>query len=372
MSTIPAAGPNETPQQFEDEVLRRLAEEGLVVPTRDPHRPHTKTEERCWKIGVAGVARKGGMAFNGRHPCKRPGCEGCATRWADRQLSGLLRAYGGFVGLEHVYREPLLLYTPKSDKVPDHCLWVPTVPMPPPTPGQLKGRLNTRARRSSTPATLMVIPCDGLGVVVSTADMSQSQGQGRPVEQPTFGFFLPVAVAFVYLRAVLSSRAVCGRLDWPTAWKPEEPTTSSAYTITGDPIVTDTVWRILTSNGYRWDPGQSWWDREDPMDVLYTAKRQAEAFWANPLCEACGGTITPRTQHWEDGHPFCPACGLAYDLIVFMVKGRTEREIEAHLQVRKLTFRRKRPLIEEALRRAAARKAANGIWVPKSTEEGAA
>jgi hypothetical protein len=55
-----------------------------------------------------------------------------------------------------------------------------------------------------------------------------------------------------------------------------------------------------------------------------------------------------------------------------MTRGRTEREIEIHLRSRKLTFKRKRSLIEKALQRAGVEKAPNGIWVPRSTEEGVA
>jgi hypothetical protein len=65
-------------------------------------------------------------------------------------------------------------------------------------------------------------------------------------------------------------------------------------------------------------------------------------------------------------------CDLAVYLQPFMTRGRTEREIEAHLRIRGLMFRRKRGLNEEALRRAGAEKAPTGIWIPAATEEGVA
>ena len=60
--------------QFEDDVLRRLAGHGLVVPTRDPNRPHTKTELKCGKKGANGVPLEGGRSFFWKPWCKAKGC----------------------------------------------------------------------------------------------------------------------------------------------------------------------------------------------------------------------------------------------------------------------------------------------------------
>ena len=72
------------------------------------------------------------------------------------------------------------------------------------------------------------------------------------------------------------------------------------------------------------------------------------------------------------GQARCGVCDLALDLARILTQGHTEREIEAHLRRRKLTFKRRRGLIEEALIRAGAQKMPSGIWMPKSVEEGAA
>ena len=106
------------------------------------------------------------------------------------------------------------------------------------------------------------------------------------------------------------------------------------------------------------------------MDILLDAKRRAERFWEDPRCSACSVVIGVEDHHWwRDGEVRCGVCDLALDLAGFLTRGRTEREIEAHLRRRKITFKRRRDLIEEALARAGAMKMVSGIWVSKSAEE---
>ena len=362
-----------TRDDVEEVVLGELADLGLVVPPRDPSRPHTNNELRCWKVGVTGLPSKGGKAWKGRHPCKGPGCESCADSWADGKMSGLRRTYGDFVPLDPVYRTALSTYRAKRDKLAEPCLWVTSVATPPDTSKAVKVRMKTRAKRLSEDVTWVAIPCDAMTVVVATADLAQAQERGRHLDPPTSGIWLPAPVALLYVQAVLASTAVCGRLDWPDPWAPVEPVKQKNYTISGPPLITDTAWRILTSEGYTFEPGGSKWIGDDPDDVLQTAKRRAIAFWADPTCEACGTIIAPDDKYWwQEGHPLCSVCDLAFDLLDVMTTGRTEREIDSRLHFRKLTFRRNRTFIELGLDRMGASRAPSGIWVPRAAGEKAA
>jgi hypothetical protein len=107
---------------IEDEILARLAEIGLVV-TRDPNRPTTVTEQRCFTWGYVGFTRNRRRAVHGRHPCKCWGCPRCAPRRAAREMAKFPRSQADFVGLSQVFRK-FLVCTEKTDKVPDGCLWV--------------------------------------------------------------------------------------------------------------------------------------------------------------------------------------------------------------------------------------------------------
>jgi len=92
VSRTPARRSGSPQTDIEDAVLERLAEIGLTVPTRDPLRPHTKAEGRCFKTGGVGFPGGRGKPWHGPHPCECPGCRDCAPRRAERQLSGLRRA----------------------------------------------------------------------------------------------------------------------------------------------------------------------------------------------------------------------------------------------------------------------------------------
>lgn len=361
---------SEGPVDIEDDVLARLADLGLVVPTRDPNRQHTKTELRCWKWGVVGVkgAPKGGKPFKGRHPCKRPGCEGCVERWAEQEMSGLVQAEPDFVGIGPVYRQLPLAYTAKPDKIP--ALWVATVPTPPESVGTLSERLGTRTKRQGGVVKHVVIPCDGAAILVADADLAGRQTRGRPPLAPTSGWWLPLPVVHLFVRRVLQSRAVRGQIRWPEGWEPLPPEKPKSHTISGPPHIVDTAWAILHSEGYVHNPNASPWDREDPVDRLLDARRRAAKFWADPRCSECSGTIA-RSERlwWHESRPFCGICDLAIDLGAFMTTGRTEREIERYLRPHRLIFRRHRGLIEQALRRTGAEKQRTGIWSPRRQGE---
>jgi len=60
---------------------------------------------------------------------------------------------------------------------------------------------------------------------------------------------------------------------------------------------------------------------------------------------------------------------LAADLDALLTGDLTEREIEAGLRVRKLTFKRHRDLIEKALTHAGAIQLPSGLWVRKVAGE---
>jgi hypothetical protein len=251
---------------------------------------------------------------------------------------------------------------------------VTSVLTPPESVKLLKDRTATRRKRlvvKGQAVEYVVVPCDGVAMIFASADLAEEKAGGRPLIAPASGWWLPTAVADLILYRVLCSTAVCGRIFWTTEWKPkEQKPQKKAHVIAGSPLVTETAWRILTSEGYEYDPSASPWQREDPVGVLHDAKERAERFWDNPRCTACNTGITRDAEHWwRDGQARCGGCDLAMDLVDFMTRGRTEREIEAHLRRRRLTFRRRRDLIEEALARAGAMKLPSGIWMTKSAEE---
>ena len=363
-------------EDVEAEVLRRLAEVGLLVPTREPNRPHTKTEERCWKVGLAGFRASGGSSFHGRFPCNSRGCEACAFKWADQEMAEFRREHPDFVGVSPIAKENLV-YRACADKLPPGALWVTSATTPPESVSLLKDRLATRCKRlrvKGQPVEYVVIPCDGAVIIVATADLTEGKAQGRPLVAPTSGQWLEGAVADLFFHRVLSSTAVCGRIFWSAAWKPkEEKSERKVYVIAGPPRITQTAHQILFSEGYVFTASGPSWTSEDPVDVLFEAKRRAERFWEDPRCSACSVAIGVEDHHgWHDGQVRCGPCDLALDLADFLTRGRTEREIEAHLRRRKIAFKRKRGLIEEALSRAGAEKMASGIWVRRTVEEDAA
>jgi len=371
------SAPQQGTADVEEAILGQLAAIGLVVPVRDPNRPHTLTEQRCWKWGVVGV-RKGqrGGAYKGRRPCKSWGCSGCAEWQAGNELTNVRASQGDFVGIHHISKENLA-YMANADKRTGDGLWVTTVPTPPENTSKLRERIGTRRRRLMTtkgvPAECVVVPCDGMTVIVADADLAEDQPKGRPKVAPTTGFWLPVAVALLFLERTLASAAVRGQIRWTDAWQPEKPEPKS-IAISGTPLVTDTAWKILWSEGYEYNPDATGWDLPwDPKDVLLEAKRRAEEFWADPRCGDCEVLIAPDDKHWwRDGEARCGICDLAFDLSGFLVKGRTEREIEVEVRIRKLTFKRNRALIEAALARAGAKRQPNGIWAKNLREEDAA
>ncbi len=236
--------------------------------------------------------------------------------------------------------------------------------------GALKERLLTRIRRLGRPVEHVVVPCDGVAIVASTADLDEEQNLGRPHVSPTSGRWLPLDVAALFLDRVLSSTAVLGHVFWSEGWKADEEEPGDGIFTSGRPLITETACRILWSEGYEFDRSATDWGPDVADDILLGAQRRAQEFWSHPRCAACDTAITPDDKYWwQEGQPLCGPCDLACDLLDFLTRGRTEREIEGHLRIRRLTFRRHRVLIEEGLSRAGARKAPNGIWVPKSAQE---
>jgi hypothetical protein len=218
----------------------------------------------------------------------------------------------------------------------------------------------------------VLVPCHGATVIVSTADLTGKNARGRPQLAPTSGWWCPVAVAVLFLIRTLTSTAVNGRIWWTKGWKPDKPA-RKVYAATGSALVAQTAYKILSSEGYEFKAQGPSWISEDPVDVLREAMSRAGKFWSDPHCSACDAQITPDTEYWwRNDEPFCDVCDLAHDLAPLFTRGRAEREIEAHLGLRKLTFKRRRALIEEALARAGAQKAPNGIWVLRARKEGTA
>jgi len=220
---------------------------------------------------------------------------------------------------------------------------------------------------SGTPVECVLVPCDGATVIVSTADLAEQQVKGRKHLAPTSGRWCHPGTTLTFLERTLASTAVNGRVWWTDGWKPEKPS-KRVFAVSGEALIMSTAYRILESEDYRFTG--SHWDA-DPQGVLLDAKARAEAFWLDPKCALCDDTITPKTKHWwRSGRALCGVCDLALYLDDILTKGVTEREIEAHLRRRKLTFKRRRPLIEEALGRAGAQKMATGIWMRKVAEAG--
>ena len=301
------AGPSaSTTPEIEAEVLQQLAELGLVVPVRDPNRPHTNTEGRCWKVGMAGLPAKGGGSFHGRFPCRSRGCDGCASLWANQEMAQFRQAQPDFVGLSPITTENLS-YRPSTDKIDARALWVTSVLTPPESLKLLKGPDRHAARRrlvvQGHPVEYVVVPCDGVAVVVASADLTEEKARGRPLTAPTSGWWLPTAVAHFFLHRVLSSTAVCGRIFWTKGWRPkEEQPLKRAHVIAAPPRITETAHRILRSEGYVFTPSGPSWSSEDPMDVLLDAKRRAETVLEDPRCSVCDVVIGPDDDHWwRDG-----------------------------------------------------------------------
>lgn len=356
------------PGSPEDPFPRRLAEVGLLVPARNPARPHTKTEEKCGKKGAVGVPVGGGRPFHYNPRCKSKGCRRCAQEKADWEMQRIQAWRPDFVGIEQVPGKGPE-YPTNADKPPGDRLWVTMVPTPPEDPGAVKERVNKRVGRlvrSGMALECVLVPCDGVTVIISTADLAERKVRGRPPVAPTSGRWLPNDLALEFLKRILTSTAINGRVWWTGGWKPEKPP-KRAYAISGDSLITETAWRILWSDDYQFTG--SGWD-VDPQGVLLEAKERSERFWADPRCTSCDDEVTPKDDHWwREGQALCGVCDLALDLDSILTKGLTEREIEAHLRRRKLTFKRRRDLIEKALARAGAEKMASGIWMRKTAGE---
>ncbi len=325
----------------EDQILQRLAEIGLVVPTRDPNRPKTKTEQRCGTRGAVGVSREGGSSFHYHPRCKSWGCSHGAKERADREMRRVCESYPAFVGVDEVC-SGYPAYATNADKIPRDVLWVTSVPTPPESPRTVKERVNKRVGRlvlGGVSVECVLVPCDGATIIVSTADLAEEKVRGRKQLAPALGWWCPTGVALPFLKATLASTAVNGRVWWSKGWRVgRQP--KRAYVVSGAELVTKTAYRILKSETYEFTG--SFWEA-DPNSVLLDATRRAENFWADPQCTACATGITPDSDHWwRDGQPLCGTCDLAVELLDLMTRGRTEREIEAHC-----TFRRFRTLSPE-------------------------
>lgn len=354
--------------------LQQLADLGLVVPIRDPNRPHTKSEDSCFKVGFVAVpGKKGGKAYYGAHPCKGWGCPTCAPWRAEHETTKVQPLDGqraDFVGKEPISSESSV-YGLQADKIPGG-LWVTTLPSPPELVGKVKERLAVRvkrARRQGQVVEYLVIPCDGIIVVAATADLGERKTRGRPPAAPTSGSWVTAETAQLYVRQVLASMAVNGQLTWSPGWEPDKVEPRGDHLVQGSPLATETAARILWSDGYVYDPTprSGWWLGDCPDDVLQDALTRAKAFLETPRCSLCAVAIDPRDKKtrywWRDGKPRCGPCDLVVDLARYMTTGRTEREIEVYLGLRRLSFRRHRAFIERALGRLGSVRAPSGIWL---------
>jgi hypothetical protein len=373
VSVTPAEGSKErsapSQQEVEDQILARLAEVGLSVPARDPSRPHTKTEEGCGERGAVSVPVDGGKSSFYRPRCRSKGCvKDCSQVRADVSMTKIRACQSEFVGIEDVCRGSLV-YGMNADKIPHDALWVTLVPTPPEEAKAVKERVQTRVRRlvkGGLKVEAVLIPCDGATIIVSTRDLAEQKARGRKSVAPRSGWWCPPGVALLFLNRTLASTAVNGRIWWTAGWKAQKPP-KKAYVVFGSPTIAKTAHRIMTSEDYEFT--ESVWDF-DPLSELWDAKDRAEIFWKDPRCSTCKCQLSSQNDHWwRAGKALCGTCDLACDLVPILTRGLTEREIESQLRHRKLTFKRKRALIEEALARAGATKLRTGIWMPKIAEE---
>jgi hypothetical protein len=370
---VSGPAPELSDQEIEAQVLQRLAEVGLVVPTRDPNRPHTKTEQRCEQGGAVGFPVGGGKSFFYRPRCKSKGCpRGCAELLVAWEMVRISHCHPGFVGIEDVHRNSPA-YVTNADKIPHDALWVTSVATPPEDPRLVKERVNKRVERlvrSGLKVECVLVPCDGATIIVSTVELADQKVRGRKQLAPTSGWWCPPGVALLVLSRTLASTAVNGRIWWTKGWKPVKPP-KRAHVVSGSALIAKTACRILQSENYEFS-GPSWaamWE-DDPHEVLHDAKDSAERFWLDPRCTICDAEIGPQEDYWwRAGEALCGVCDLAQALASILTCPLTERDIEARLHFRKLTFKRRRTLIEKALGRAGAEKLLSGMWTLKSAGE---
>lgn len=345
-------------------VLRQLAEEGLGVPARDPSRPHTAKEESCGRRGAVGVPVGGGGPFFYRPRCRSWGCSDGAKRRADSEMGPIRDSYlnSAFVGIHDVCSWSFCT-SPERRQMAVPALWVTTVPTPPEDPKAVKERVHQRVSRlvkGGVAVECVLVPCDGATVIVSSADLGEELTRGRKHLAPTSGWWCEPTGALLFLERTLTSTAVNGRVWWSKGWKAPKPP-KRAHVVSGrSGLVTKSAWRILLSEGYSF-AGSHW---EDPRGDLLEATRRAQKFWDDPHCAQCNDVIAPDEDHWwRDGQARCGPCDVAVDLDAILTRGVIEREIEAHLRHRRLTFKRRRPLIEAALAKRGAVKMASGVWL---------
>jgi len=101
-----------------------------VVATRDPNRPHTKTDEQCGTQWAVGIPRGGGRSFLYLRQCTSWGCPRGAEKRAIRETEPIRARYPAFVGIDEVSRW-VPAYGMNADKVPGEAFWVTLVPTPP-------------------------------------------------------------------------------------------------------------------------------------------------------------------------------------------------------------------------------------------------
>lgn len=349
----------------EESILRRLTDEhGLVVPTRDPSRAPTKEQAKCGRYPAIGVPRAGGRPFSYLIRCHSLGCQGCAPDEAARRIHRLREPAAGFVGEWHV-SQSVLAYPLIADK-PFGWLAIMVVPTPPDDRSKVMERISTRARRASTGdhrVNYVTVPCDGQVLILADADLTKQKQTGHPLTSPTSGWWCEPGVAQLFLRATLESTAVNGRIGWSREWDPG-PRQSQAIVVSGKPpVVINTAYSILCSEGYHYDASPF---ALDPKAVLLDASNRAESWVEDPDCSECGAKVQYPDDDvwWSAGRARCRECDLVEALRPLFDRGRTEREVEQCLGDRCMTFRRHRSAIKHALERLGVTCAANGIWVP--------
>ena len=312
----------------------------------------------------------GGRSFFYRPRCKGKGCpKRCPELDAVWQMDRIRRCDPAFVGIEDVCGGSFPAYAANADKISGSALWVASVLTPPEDPHLVKERVNKRVQRlikSGVKVECVLVPSDGMTIIVSTADLAEEKVRGRKQLAPTSGLWCPPCVALLFLSRTLASTAVNGRVWWTTGWQAPKPP-KRAWALSGrTDMVTKTAYRILQSENYEFSG--SLWD-DDPMDVLLDARGRAESFWDDPRCTRCDGEISREDDHWWHGSAMCGVCDLARVLAPILTGDLTEREIESHLRYRRLTFKRRRALLEEALGRAGAEKLSSGMWRLRSAGE---
>lgn len=361
-----------TPNPTEEALIKRLAAQGLIVPTPDPAYKLSKAESQC------GTGRSGAFDKRTGFPAMFPSYCGsrrctktCPSYRLDDRLARARRSVQDFVGNSPNTNKNGT--GRKTDK-----LWVSVVPT-----GSAKEltemceRVATRAKRFNTRFGEAVesvrVPCDFVTVFVATHDLAHrsitgtGKQMGRGMLPPTFGEWIDCDEAFDYLKLVLSSRSIRPKraVKWSPGWKPDPLPSRYTEPLRGSKVRVTLAHRYLVSIGYRHNPDDPWC--ADPASVWQDALTHVDAVLDARECPDCKEPMLQLDDGWWDqGRFICRICDLAAELNPILNVGRTEGEIEHHLRNRRITFKRNGPRLRAALRVAGATQLPCGIWVLES------